>query len=172
MEMKDLNNSQIILLTLLLSFVTSIATGIMTASLLQQSPSAVTIPITRIVKQTVESVVPKGDYAQLTKEQEQLLNDLKAIESLTVSLYKKGQSESEDMLLGTGLFLGENKVVIASLIEPPVEGEVYVVKSILGEKQILDIEPQEDFTVIELEIVAEVGEELQETENQENSSTE
>ena len=38
----DLNKNQIILLTLLISFVTSIATGIITTSLLQEAPVEVT----------------------------------------------------------------------------------------------------------------------------------
>jgi hypothetical protein len=56
--MEDLNKNQIILLTLLVSFVTSIATGIMTTSLLQQAPVEVTRNINRIVERTVETVTP------------------------------------------------------------------------------------------------------------------
>ena len=56
MEMQDLNKSQLILLAILISFVVSIATGITTASLMEQAPSSVTVPINRIVKQTVEKI--------------------------------------------------------------------------------------------------------------------
>jgi hypothetical protein len=151
MDIKDLNKPQLILLAILLSFVTSIATGITTVTLMDQAPASVTIPINRIIRQTVEKVVPATPvYNQsLTTEQEKLLEDLKAIQPLTVSLYLKG--EKGDKILGTGLFLGENKVVIASVITLPKEGELYVVKSILGEKKILKITPEKDFTLIELE---------------------
>lgn len=54
--MEDLNKNQIVLLTLLVSFVTSIATGIMTVSLLQEAPIEVTRNINRIVEKTIETV--------------------------------------------------------------------------------------------------------------------
>jgi len=42
MDIKDLNKSQLILLAVLLSFVTSIATGITTVTLMQQAPASFT----------------------------------------------------------------------------------------------------------------------------------
>jgi S1-C subfamily serine protease len=56
--MEDLNKNQIILLALLVSFVTSIATGIMTVSLLQQAPLEVTRNINSVVERTIEKVIP------------------------------------------------------------------------------------------------------------------
>src|SRR3989344_2292848 len=66
MDIKDLNKSQLILLALLVSFVTSIATGITTVTLLQQAPESVTIPISRVVRETIEKVVP-GDVITKTE---------------------------------------------------------------------------------------------------------
>ena len=151
MDVKDLNKTQLILLALLLSFVTSIATGITTVTLMEQAPSSVTVPINRIIKQTVEKIVPvdTGPKVQaLSEEEKKLLEELKAIKPLTVSLFLKG--EKEDKILGTGLFLGNNKVVIASLISPSGEGEQYVVKSVLGEQKVLKTTQEKDFTIIEL----------------------
>lgn len=51
-----LNTQQIILLCLLVSFVTSIATGITVVSLMQQSPEPVTQTINRVIERTVETV--------------------------------------------------------------------------------------------------------------------
>ena len=56
MDIKDLNKPQLILLAILLSFVTSIATGITTVTLMQQAPSSFTVPVNRIIKQTVEKI--------------------------------------------------------------------------------------------------------------------
>ncbi len=155
MDIKELNRTQMIMLALLLSFVTSIATGITTVTLMQQAPSSVTVPITRIVRETVEKVVPMDTLVKaqaLSADQQKLLEDLKAIKPLTVSLFLKGAKAngSEDKLLGTGLFLGDEKVVIASVIQNPKEGEVYVVKSVLGEQKVLKINQEKDFSIIEL----------------------
>ena len=148
--MHELNKSQLILLALLISFVTSIATGIATVSLMQQAPASITAPINKIVQQTVQKIVQVDNSkdATLSPDQQQLLQDLKAIKPLTVSLYLKG--DKDDTLLGTGLFLGENKVVIASVIDQPKDGQVYVVKSVLGEQKIAKITNEKDFTEIEL----------------------
>ncbi len=151
MDVKDLNKPQLILLAILLSFVVSIATGITTVTLMEQAPKSVTVPITRIVQQTVEKIVPAkpNDNVQvLSEEQKKLLEELKAIKPLTVTLFVKG--EKEDIVLGTGLFLGDNRVVIASLIPEPKEGEEYVVRSVLGEQKVLKLTQEKDFTVIEL----------------------
>ncbi len=59
MDIEHLTKHQIILLTLLVSFMTSIATGIVTVSLMDQAPPSVTRTINQIVEHTVEKVVPQ-----------------------------------------------------------------------------------------------------------------
>ena len=56
MDVKDLNKSQLILLAVLLSFVTSLATGITTVTLMQQAPASFTAPVNRVIKQTIEKI--------------------------------------------------------------------------------------------------------------------
>lgn len=64
MDLEHLTKKQIILLTLLVSFVTSIATGIVSVSLMQQMPAPVTQTINRVVERTLERVVEKKTDAQ------------------------------------------------------------------------------------------------------------
>ncbi|MDQ3075728.1 MAG: hypothetical protein M3Q34_01215 [bacterium] len=155
MDVKDLNKSQLLLLVILLSFITSIATGIATVTLLEKAPQSVTMPIDRIVRQTVDKIVPavsEKNFEVLSDEQKNLLEDLKAIKPLTVSLYLKGDKAKniDDKILGTGLFLGNDKIVIASTIAGQKEGQIYVVKSVLGEQKVSKITQEKDFTIIEL----------------------
>lgn len=56
MDIKDLNKPQLILLAVLLSFVTSIATGITTVTLMQQAPASFTTPVNNVIKQTIEKI--------------------------------------------------------------------------------------------------------------------
>lgn len=65
MDLEHLTKHQIVLLTLLVSFVTSIATGIVTVSLVNQAPPAVTSTINQIVEHTVEKVVPATQGASV-----------------------------------------------------------------------------------------------------------
>ncbi|MEJ0053401.1 MAG: hypothetical protein WDN10_01565 [bacterium] len=67
MNIEDLNKSQLLLLTILVNFITSIATGILTVSLLDQAPPIVTQTVNRIVEQTVQTVTP-GASSVITKQ--------------------------------------------------------------------------------------------------------
>lgn len=92
MDIENLNRTQIILLTLLVSFVTSIATGIVTVSLLQQAPPGITQTINRVVERTVEKVVPAttgGAVAGITKETTVVV---KEDDLITGSIEKNGKS--------------------------------------------------------------------------------
>jgi len=56
--MEDLTKQQLILLALLVSFVTSLATGIVTVTLVEQAPQDVVRTIDRVIEKTVETIVP------------------------------------------------------------------------------------------------------------------
>src|SRR5262245_11306362 len=85
MDIKDLNKSQLLLLAVLLSFVTSIATGITTVTLMQQAPVSFTTPINRIIKQTVETITPGNTTVQtVVVKEEDLVVDAIAKNKVSV----------------------------------------------------------------------------------------
>ncbi|MBI2046114.1 MAG: trypsin-like peptidase domain-containing protein [Parcubacteria group bacterium] len=66
MKIEELNKTQIVLLTLFVSFVTSIATGITTVTLMDQAPPAITQTLNRVVEKTIERVIQPASV--ITKE--------------------------------------------------------------------------------------------------------
>ena len=72
MNMEQLSKSQIVLLTLLVSFVTSIATGIVTVSLMDHAPPAVAHTLHRIIERRIEALAaqPTGQTAATIVTQE------------------------------------------------------------------------------------------------------
>lgn len=132
MDIKDLNKVQLILLALLLSFVTSLATGITTVTLMQQAPPSVTLPINRIVRQTVEKIVPiEGEKTVETivvKEEDIIVE---AISANQASLFRitKDITDSEgreaEGSAGQG-FAVTDTMIVADKVMAPGEGNYYV----------------------------------------------
>lgn len=56
MDIEELSKAQLILLTILVNFVTAVATAILTVSLLDESPAVITQTINRVVDHTIETV--------------------------------------------------------------------------------------------------------------------
>lgn len=101
--MENLTKQQIILLTLLVSFVTSIATGIVTVSLLDQAPKGVTETINRVVEKTVERVIQvptQGAAAVIqketivVKEDDQTVSAIEKNSKSIVRIYHEGVTEA------------------------------------------------------------------------------
>ncbi len=69
MDIENLSKSQLILLTILVNFVTSVATGILTVSLLDQAPPVITQTVNRIVEHTIETVSQAGPATVIKSQQ-------------------------------------------------------------------------------------------------------
>ena len=104
MELEKLSPNQAILLTLLISFVTSLATGIVTVSLMEKAPSDITRVISRIIEQPIETVVPGQTVTQETTvvvQEGELIS--KAVAKIVPSIVKIYRSDRGNNLTFIGI---------------------------------------------------------------------
>jgi len=66
MDIEELTKSQIVLLVTLVSFVTSMATGIVTVSLMDQAPTSVAQTVNRVIQQTIKEVASPDQTAAVS----------------------------------------------------------------------------------------------------------
>jgi len=146
MDIDDLNKTQIILLTLLVSFVTSIATGIVTVSLVEQAPPSFTQTVNRVVERTVEKVVPSDtpkpgttvkETTVVVKEEDLLI---KSIEKNQAALHAlRMRAENADGTPGE-IFLGwatllSTEGVAATDLALLGEGNSYILEDAAGKRR-------------------------------------
>ena len=96
MNIENLSKSQLLLLTILVNFVVSIATGIVTVSLLDEASPTITQTVNRIVERTVETVAPQSQVAAsvitrektvVVKEEDLVISAIAASSARTVTLH-------------------------------------------------------------------------------------
>lgn len=119
--MENLTKQQLTLLALLVSFVTSIATGIVTVALMERAPKAVTQTINRVIEKTVERVVPVENQkaAVVTKETVVVRSDdlaVAAIEKNAKSIVRVKRVEGvgdkrNEILAGLGLVVSRDGLI-------------------------------------------------------------
>jgi len=123
MDLEHLNKTQIILLTLLVSFVTSIATGIVTVTLLDQAPPGVTHTISKVVERTVEKVVPDKSQGAavvktvIIKEDDLISKAVKRNKESLVEIFAANKTNEDGKLLdnnfvSTGFIASADGLVI------------------------------------------------------------
>lgn len=126
MKLEELTKQQIILLTLLVSFVTSIATGIVTVTLLGQTPPGTTQTVNRILERTVEKIVPDKQGASVVTSEKTVVvkeEDLitKSIENGTksiVRIYEKIETGNKDenkfgTFMGIGVIVSKDGRIVS-----------------------------------------------------------
>ncbi len=122
MDIEELSKTQLLLLTILVSFVTSIATGVLTVSLLDQAPTTVTQTVNRIVDHTIETVTTQVPSIVGNPEpdgpttEELLVNSVAATSARKVTIYR---DSSKRDLLGTGVYLPAQRAVVTTATGMP-----------------------------------------------------
>lgn len=112
-SIEDLNKTQLVLLTILISFVTSIATGIITNALLAEAPVNVTQTINRVVERTIETVAPNTTARYvLSADDKKLLEAVNKAVSVSVDIRDKNSATSSATILG--IIVSDDGLVVAS----------------------------------------------------------
>ncbi len=133
MDLEHLNKSQIIMLTLLVSFMTSIATGIVTVSLMEQAPPTIAQTVNRVVERTVERVVPSGQEASaatpivtektiIVNQSDLIASAVQKVSPSIVRLFTTGKDAEGidvDVFLGFGLVLSDSGVLVTDVATLP-----------------------------------------------------
>jgi len=118
--MEDLSKHQLILIVLLITFVTSIATGIITFTLLSEAPVEVTQNINRVVEKTIERVVTepgKPDKVVTTvvvNEEDRVLEAIAKNEKSIVRLKTVG-ADGTEIVAGLGLVVSAEGIIVVDL---------------------------------------------------------
>lgn len=133
MEIKDLNKSQLILLAILLSFITSIATGITTVTLMQQAPTSVTAPINNVVRQTIEKIQQvEGKTTTQTvivKEEDLVVDAIAKNRTSVFAITKDGfdiDGNAIEISAGRAFAVSNNNIVVADARLVPGLEKYYV----------------------------------------------
>jgi hypothetical protein len=138
MDIKDLNKPQLILLMVLLSFVTSIATGITTVTLMQQAPPSFTEPVNRVIRQTVENIqqVEGKTITQtiIVKEEDLIVDAIEKNKGSVFAVSKDGfdlEGRAVELPAGRAFAVTADGILVAdaSLV---FENEVHYVKNESG----------------------------------------
>ena len=142
MDIEKLTKMQIVLLTLLVSFVTSIATGIVTVTLVDQAPPAITQTLNRVVERTIERVVPddsKQGASVITKEttvvvkEEDLITDsINKNSKSVVRIYEVLEDGTAGILRGLGVLVSRDGIIAT---DPSVikDNLTYIIETANGE---------------------------------------
>lgn len=157
--MDELNKNQIVLLVLLVSFVTSIATGIVTVTLMDQAPPGLTQTINRVVEHTIERTVPgETKTTTVVKEvpvlitEEQIISDLVQSESPGVVFL---MSEDGATSLGSAFIISNDGQIITAnhlLGKVPTIGQKFTVVLEHGQKidaQLIKLSTDSDIALLQ-----------------------
>ncbi|MDD5165502.1 MAG: hypothetical protein PHG25_03140 [Candidatus Pacebacteria bacterium] len=108
--MEHLTKQQIVLLTLLVSFITSLSTGIVTVSLMDQAP-AVTHTVNQIIEKTIQSSPQNASVGTISiSVDDQIVKATALVASSTVKI----KITNTNTIVGLGLILTKNGLIVTS----------------------------------------------------------
>jgi len=123
--MESLTKTQIVLLVLLVSFVTSLATGIVTVTLVNQAPQPITHTISKVVEKLVPKEVPIKEKTVIFSNEENLVKVIKEASLAVVSVMAATAKDltatttneevgKKPMPAGSGFFVSKDGIVLTN----------------------------------------------------------
>lgn len=112
-DIKELNKHQLILVTLLITFVVSIATGIVTVSLMNQAPKSVPYTVNNVIQRTIEKVTTVSEDAKVIDSviENKGKDTVSMIEGdILVKVYSN--FSNEEKLLGEGVLVSDGGLIL------------------------------------------------------------
>lgn len=136
--MEHLTRVQIVLLTLFVSFVSSMATGIVVVTLMQQAPEPVLQTITNVVEKTIEKAVPtiveKPGKTVVVKDEDLVIAAIERNTKSVVAFSAPG-AEGGSISAGVGVVVSSDGLVITDkanfdngLLSTTVNGVKYILE--------------------------------------------
>jgi hypothetical protein len=130
MNIEELSKQQLLLLMILVNFVVSIATGVLTVSLLDQAPASITQTVNRIVDHTVETVStpiqiigPKSPSTPAAPTTEQLLTSAVSADAARSVLVYHGATTTS--AIAFGVYLPKSRAVATATVKGlPLEATI------------------------------------------------
>lgn len=120
MNIEEMSKAQLILLTILVNFVTSVATGILTVSLLDNAPAVVTQTINRVVERTIETVAAAAPasiiQAPAPSNQDLVTAALGADATRAVAIYAASTGTSTP-LISVGTYIPKARAIVTATQE-------------------------------------------------------
>lgn len=117
MDIEKLTKTQVVLLVLLVSFVTSLATGIITVTLVNQAPEIITHTVSKVVEKSLPNEVTVKEKTVVFSNEENLVKIIKNASLAVVGVFgvvseMTGTATTTELATTTSEnIVGENKVV-------------------------------------------------------------
>ncbi|MFA6278683.1 MAG: hypothetical protein WCS97_00785 [Candidatus Paceibacterota bacterium] len=113
MNIEELSKAQLILLTILVNFVTAVATAILTVSMLDHAPPFVTQTVNRVVEHTIETVAqvaPSIIQAPAPSNQDLVTAAIGADAARAVAIYD-GETGTSTPAIAIGTYLPKSRAI-------------------------------------------------------------